>query len=765
MLKFEDFFHLPQLDPLIERLVAGEPYPPDAAPTSLRGLPVGGLIVVAGLDPRQVSPADDSLLPSGRATIFRILMRQILASHPRARAIVVAADKTAVRVPRQLRRRVKLSLIRPPLTYASCIGDAARRRPDLLVIDRLCAETAPAALEAAQGGVRVLSQLDTVFRGGDVARHLLELGAPREQLGGLGWVVAVGRMATLCPRCKSPVSPDLAQLAELCRRYPAFDATVEAATWFQAVGCDDCDHSGRHGDVAAFDIFCASTGAPNLFEQPSLLPLQAYTLGLAALGHLSLEDVTRFDVVQLGRTFRLLTASERTLDETNAALQRKQAELEAANRVLQGRTEAVFSLQDIGHALISSASLDELAARVCRHACDLCGADRAILYFLRPDARAEVLAVSGWDPALLHQRLDAAQVFLPGTGTEPAPFVRWPPGIPFDGAHGRPPHHSDVEDIKLRAGLRVPLVAQGDRVGLMIVHTDQELGFAPGKVALLQTFANQAALAIQRAGLIEALREKIVQLQAAQEELVKKERMEHEMELARQVQQSVLPRVFPSLPGYAFAARNEPARQVGGDFYDVFALDDGRFGVVIADVSDKGMPAALYMALTRSLLLAEARRERSPRAVLNNVHRLLRELGEQDMFVTVFYGVVDGPSRRLTYVRAGHDRPLLLRDGTARFLGGAGTFLGFPDLDDLNLAEEQVVLAPGDRLVLYTDGLTDALSPDERLFGLERLVSLLQSCADLPLGELCATTFADLSAYQGEAGQYDDMTMLVVEVE
>jgi sigma-B regulation protein RsbU (phosphoserine phosphatase) len=263
--------------------------------------------------------------------------------------------------------------------------------------------------------------------------------------------------------------------------------------------------------------------------------------------------------------------------------------------------------------------------------------------------------------------------------------------------------------------------------------------------------------------------------------------MEREMELARQVQQSVLPKVFPLMPGYTFGARNQPARQVGGDFYDVILLDGDRFGIVVADVSDKGMPAALYMALTRSLLLAEARRLRSPersggepvegrgpfasssetyspRGVLNNVHRLLRELGQPDMFVTVFFGVVHAPERRLVYVRAGHDRPLLLRDGDAHSLGGEGTFLGFPDLDELNLSEEQIELAPGDRLVLYTDGLTDVLSPKDRRYGLGRLKNTLLAHADLTPDELCRATFNDLAAYQGDTEQYDDMTMLVVEV-
>ena len=741
MLKLKDFFHLPQLDTLVEQLVADGP----------------GLIVVAGLDPRPLAPStgSDGFLPSGRSTIFRILMRQILTAHRSARAVVVAETKDAIRVPRQLRRRIELSLVQPPHTYADRIAAAVCRRPDLLVIDQLSPKTGPAAMEAAHSGLRVLSQIDTVFRGVDVARALLDLGVPRERLDGLSWVVAVQRLATLCPRCKQPAPPGPDHLAELRLRYPDL---VQDGTFFQAMGCAECGYTGRHGDVAAFDVFCADAEAHDLFEQPSLLPLEEYVLRLAALGHLPVDDVLRFEKDQLRRTYNLLTASERALGEANILLERKLVELQAANRVLQQRTEALISLQDIGQALITLTRLDGLADRVCRHARDLCGADRAILYFLRSEGRAEVLAVSGWDPAQVPRQLDAAVIFNAeaDTGTDPVPFDLWPPGVP--------PRHPDVEGAVLRAGLRVPLVAQDKPVGVMIVHTTQKSGFTPGEVALLQTFAHQAALAIQRAGLIEQLRENIAQLKAAQAELIKKERMERELELARQVQQSVLPRIFPLMPGYTFAARNEPARQVGGDFYDVILLDGDSFGVVIADVSDKGMPAALYMALTRSLLLAEARREGSPRRVLTNVHRLLRELGKPDMFVTVFYGVVDGPARRLTYARAGHDRPLLLRGETLQHLGGAGTFLGFPDLDDVHLSEEQVDLAPGDRLVMYTDGLTDALAPDGQPFGLNRLASLLQSYAGLPPDELCAAIFADLVAYQGTAEQYDDMTMLIVDV-
>ena len=740
MLDLKDFYHLPQVDALVEQLASES----------------AGLVVVAGLDPL-VTPADaNGFVPSGRAAIFRILMRQMMATHPRGRTVVVSESRDAVRIPHQLKRQIEWASVEPPFSYADRIAQAMVRRPDLLAIDRLDEGTATAALEAARHKLRVLAQLDTVFSGAGVARHLLDLGAPRGLLDGLKWVVTVQRVATLCRRCKQPDQPDPALLEDLRCRYPSLPLE---GTYFRAGGCAACRGSGREGNVAAFDFFRVADDPTALLDQPSLLSLEEYILQLAALGHVPLDDVVGFERNQLRRTYSLLTASERALAEANAALQRKLAQLEAANQVLQQRTEALISLQDIGHTLVTLTGLDELASRVCRHARDLCGAERAILYFLRPDSTAEVLAVCGWSAELTHQRLDAEQVLgaggLASASGEPAPFTASPPGVPST---------PGPESSPSRAGLRVPLISQHEVVGLMIVQTSRKAAFAPGEVAMLQAFANQAALAIQRTGLIDALHDKIEQLEAAQVELVQKERLERELELARQVQQKLLPRIFPMVPGYAFAARCEPARRVGGDFYDVVLLDADRFGVVIADVSDKGMPAALFMALTRSLILAEARRERSPRKVLTNVHRLLLELGEPDMFVTVFYGVVDAATRRLTFSRAGHDRPLLLRQGEALPLGGEGTFLGVMDEDKLHLSEEEMDLQPGDRLVLYTDGLMDAVAADGQPFGLGRLVSLLQSHAALAADDLCSATFADLAAFQGQAEQYDDMTMLVVEV-
>lgn len=721
MLRFDDFFHLPQLDQAIGRVAADQ----------------GGLVVIAGLDPRALAGvAEGELLPSGRTTVFRALVGMVLGSA--RKALVVAESRDTVRVP----RRVQVLPVRPPRTYADTIAAALERRPDLLIVDRLDAASAPAAFESAERGVRVFAQLDTVCQGAEVGRHLRDLGVAPEQLAQLSWVVSVERRATLCPNCARPQRPDAAEetrLRALLRQCGLeLDEARAAEGWgcHVARGCDQCGYRGRQGDVAVFDVYHARhPGGP-------LLSREAYVWGLIERGQLALDDLLDHDAERLYRTYHMLSRSAQALGDANATLERKLLELEAANEVLRQRTAALRSLQEIGQALTRSSNLADLARQVCRQAGELCGVDRVLLYLARHGRAAEVLATHGWEDRLLHQTVDLDALGLCDDSV-PRPFAGWPPGTVYQ--------HPDLAGFELRAGLSVPLIADAQLVGLMIIQSTQKSRFAPADVALVQAFADQAALAIQRAELIDAR--------------VRQERLEHELDLAREVQQSVLPRVFPQLHGYTFAACNQPARSVGGDLYDVFWVDDERIGVVIADVSGKSMPAALYMGLTRSLLLAEARRERSPRAVLLSVNQLLRELGDPQMFVTVFYGVLDCATGRLTFARAGHDYPLLLRDGAATALGGRGIVLGAFDSEAIVLSEEQLDLRPGDQLALYTDGLTDVFAPDGEIFGLERLSALFRTHAALDPEAFCLATFADLAAFQGEAEQFDDMTLLVIGVD
>ena len=755
MLRFSDFSHLPEVDGLVRQLVAESV----------------GLTIVAGLDgrpmpddrethPNPSSGAGDQnrpdFLPSGRATIFRVLVSELLDANPRARCTVVAEDRDVLHVARRFKSRLEFIQIKPPLTYDEAIRGLPSR-PGVLVVDRLAADNLGALLTAARGGAAVVTQLDTVYHGRSVVRYLAELGASAGELAALRWVLGVQRLPTLCPICRQPAvigGDQLAQLEALARRYPALSALhapPDGGAYYAPGRCDTCRQTGRQGDVAVFDFFRATSDHP---DRPSALPMEAYVWLLAQRGQLALRDALDFADDQVRRSHGLLMSRERLLADTSAALARRTAELTTANNLLKQRTREIVSLESIGQALITWHDLSEMGARVLRSAVELCKVDRGALYYLRSGEWAQVLATHGWRDAEAGVGLARAVVYEGLSDREMRPFTNPPPGVTL--AADSPP---------LRAGLAVPLVAHGIPAGLMLIQSTRKASFAPGATALLQTLAGYAAVAMQRAGLVEQLRLKIEALEEAQEGIAQKERLERELELAHQVQQSMLPRTFPVMPGLAFAAANAPARHVGGDFYDVIRLDDDRVALVIADVADKGMPAALYMALARSLILAEARQFDSPSVVLGNVNQLLLELGEQDMFVTVFYGVLDRRAGCLTYARAGHDRPFLIRDGAARMLGGRGMALGLFDEHLFVLSDEYVNVCPGDRLVLYTDGLTDVVNANGDMLDRARLTDLVLRHAHRTPAAFCAALFADLAKYQGRAAQFDDMAVVVAAVE
>jgi serine phosphatase RsbU (regulator of sigma subunit) len=526
----------------------------------------------------------------------------------------------------------------------------------------------------------------------------------------------------------------------------------ETLAYSDAPGCAQCQFTGRQGDISAMDLWRFDSGRGEV-----VIPLEGCMWRLVQRGSISLHDLLDFDQELLASMFNIMRSYEHSLGDTRGALERTRSELASVNRVLEHRNQALFSFQDIGYALIRSDDLYDLARRVCRRASEICHAEKAILYYLRPDNQVEIAAVTGWDEALVHKRLEASLVFRPRRSDALLPYKGFPPGIQGE------PSEEKAAGTTLN-GLSVPLVAQEERVGALIIQAYGSAAFNPGDIAMMQALANQAALALQRAGLVEDLRVKIAQLESAQAALADKERLQREMELARQVQLSVLPQAFPLIPGYHFAARSEAARHVGGDFYDVIDLDEDHFGITVADVSDKGMPAALYMVLTRTLLVAQARREYSPSQVLREVNHLIQELSTANMYVTVFYGIVEKHSGRLRYARAGHDMPILLTQEGNQVLSGAGIALGVVDSDTFQVEEIEVYLKRGDRLVLYTDGLTDVFTAQQEQFGQKRLFELLEACADQDSRQLCQTVFHTLENFQGQSEQFDDQTMLVIEV-
>jgi serine phosphatase RsbU (regulator of sigma subunit) len=255
------------------------------------------------------------------------------------------------------------------------------------------------------------------------------------------------------------------------------------------------------------------------------------------------------------------------------------------------------------------------------------------------------------------------------------------------------------------------------------------------------------------------------QLKAAQAQLIEKEKIERELEVARGIQQSMVPRKLARLPGFDFGARMMPARAVGGDFFDFIPLSESTVGIVIGDVSGKGVPAALFMALTSNLLRAEARRAGSVSDALRHVHRQLLEINDAGMFVTLLYGVLNGATREFHYARAGHELPLLCdaRGELLELSYSDGQPLGA--IDEILLDEQTVELPSGGTVLFYTDGVTDVLDAQGNQFGIERLRHALSVHRNASAQALCDALWEMTTTYRTATPQYDDITLVAVQVQ
>jgi serine phosphatase RsbU (regulator of sigma subunit) len=251
------------------------------------------------------------------------------------------------------------------------------------------------------------------------------------------------------------------------------------------------------------------------------------------------------------------------------------------------------------------------------------------------------------------------------------------------------------------------------------------------------------------------------ELKAAQVQLVEKERLERELQVAAEIQISILPDVLPVTPAFDFGARIDPARQVGGDFYDVFHVGEGKVAVLIGDVADKGVPSAIFMARVHALIMAEADSFPDPAEVLRKVNAHVTRLEKSTQFVTALYGILDCASGNLDYARAGHEPPLLLAaDGVQRLPHGPGMALGL--WEDMSLDVGHIHLAPGSSLLLYTDGMTDCRNPAGEAFGLERIKDAFLALRDLPGQEVCDRLLKTLLDYQQGSPQDDDVTLVAI---
>ncbi len=308
-----------------------------------------------------------------------------------------------------------------------------------------------------------------------------------------------------------------------------------------------------------------------------------------------------------------------------------------------------------------------------------------------------------------------------------------------------------LKRLELEYGVALPLIANTELVGAMVISMNRQNQLPEGRaLSILVGIAQQTALAVNNARLSH--------------EAMARQRLDQELALAREIQTSFLPKDLPSVTGWGVCAAWQAARQVGGDFYDYIGLPDGRYGMVIADVADKGVPAALFMALSRTLMRAVALTGRAPADALARVNEMILSDSHSDLFVTMFYAVWNPVSGDVVYANAGHNSPILIRaDGEMTELHSKGIALGVIE----HIAPEARVMQmqPGDVLLLYTDGITDTLQHDDREFGLPRLKQVLTGSCHGSAEEIINAIMDAVREFAGSEPPFDDQTLVVLKRE
>lgn len=315
-----------------------------------------------------------------------------------------------------------------------------------------------------------------------------------------------------------------------------------------------------------------------------------------------------------------------------------------------------------------------------------------------------------------------------------------------------PPYRSDF--LAIRTLLVVPMRFHQRTLGVLAVVNRTDGGrFGSADLNLLQALADQASVSIYYAGLRETLEEKI--------------RLDNDLEAARRIQRSLLPKDVPRIEGIELAAFNYPALEIGGDYYDFIRVDDRHLGWAIADVSGKGIGGAIMMSVCRSVLRAHAPRCLSAAETLQRVNRALRADVSEDMFISMLYMVLNLETRELVVARAGHERPVWIRaDGTLTVVDSPGVAIGIADdaTFERSIADARVSLQPGDVVVAYTDGITEAMNAQGEEWGIESFFDAARVAARDGANSVINNVRQRLERFVGNHAQYDDMTLVTLHV-
>ncbi len=306
----------------------------------------------------------------------------------------------------------------------------------------------------------------------------------------------------------------------------------------------------------------------------------------------------------------------------------------------------------------------------------------------------------------------------------------------------------------LEAQLILPLALKEKLIGFMTLSAKRsEEPYSRTDVQLLGSVATQTGLALENSHLTEAIASEVAQ----------RERLNRELEIAREVQQRLFPQDCPAVRGLDYAGHCRPAQGVGGDYYDFLEIAGGCFGIAVGDVSGKGIPAALLMASLQASLRGQTISGDPDLAkLMTNINRLIFEASPSNRYATFFYAQYDPATRHLTYVNCGHNPPMVFRDGEVLRLEDGGPVVGL--FKPAKYTQASVDLATGDIVVLFTDGISEAMDSADEEWGEERLIEAVQACRDRPAAEMIECLMRDADAFVNGAPQHDDMTILVVKV-
>jgi phosphoserine phosphatase RsbU/P len=404
--------------------------------------------------------------------------------------------------------------------------------------------------------------------------------------------------------------------------------------------------------------------------------------------------------------------------------------------------EHLLALYEITGVMNSSLNFDEALNNIMDSVMLITKAQRGFLMVADDNGELRVLVVKGLDGETLEQEGYSTTIVNEVVSSRQPLLTN---NAQFDERYQA---GQSIIMRGLRAILCAPMLVQDRLVGVVYVDTSMRTAnFSQADRDLLNAVAGQAGIALENARLYSVA--------------VEKGRMERELQMASEIQQTLLPQHMPKVPNYEIASRWQAARETAGDFFDVFTLGDDRFGVVVADVSDKGAPAALFMAVARTMIRSHAHAGLSTKETISRTNDLILEDAESGMFVTVYHSHFYSDGRSI-HVNAGHNPSMIYRNktGSTEMLPRGGRAVGwFPDNP---LEEIEIQLEHGDIIVYYTDGLSEAEDPQKAAYGEDRLMKVITENASRPASEIMDAIIKDVDTFCSGVPLFDDLTVVVV---